>query len=48
MRAAIHRSAGEVVVEDVPDAALRERTDAIVRVVSSCICGSDLRACPPL
>jgi threonine dehydrogenase-like Zn-dependent dehydrogenase len=44
MRAAIYQSAGEVVVEDVPDAALREPTDAVVRVVRSCICGSDLWA----
>jgi threonine dehydrogenase-like Zn-dependent dehydrogenase len=29
-------------VEHVPDAGLREPTDAVVRVVRSCICGSDL------
>jgi threonine dehydrogenase-like Zn-dependent dehydrogenase len=44
MRAAIYQSAGEVVVEDVPDAALQEPTDATVRVVRACICGSDLWA----
>ena len=35
-------SAGDVRVENVPDAELREATDAIVRVTQSCICGSDL------
>ena len=34
--------AGDVRVEDVPDPVLREPTDAIVRVTSACICGSDL------
>jgi threonine dehydrogenase-like Zn-dependent dehydrogenase len=34
--------AGDVRVEDVRDAALREPTDAIVRVTQSCICGGDL------
>jgi len=34
--------AHDVRVEDVPDAALREPTDAVVRVLRSCICGSDL------
>jgi threonine dehydrogenase-like Zn-dependent dehydrogenase len=34
--------AGDVRVEDVPDPKLQEPTDAIVRVLRSCICGSDL------
>ena len=34
--------AGDVRIEDVPDAGLRERTDAVVRVLRACICGSDL------
>ena len=34
--------AGDVRVENVPDARLREPTDAVVRVVRSCVCGSDL------
>ena len=34
--------AGDVRVETVPDAALREPTDAVVRVLRSAICGSDL------
>jgi threonine dehydrogenase-like Zn-dependent dehydrogenase len=42
MRAALIYGAGDVRVEEVPDAALREPTDALVRVVKACICGSDL------
>ena len=34
--------AGDVRVENVPDPVLREPTDAIDRVTSACICGSDL------
>jgi len=34
--------AGDVRVEDVPDAALQAPTDAVVRVVRACVCGSDL------
>jgi threonine dehydrogenase-like Zn-dependent dehydrogenase len=34
--------AGDVRVENVPDPVLREPTDAVVRVVRSCVCGSDL------
>jgi threonine dehydrogenase-like Zn-dependent dehydrogenase len=34
--------AGDVRVEVVPDPKLQEPTDAIVRVLRSCICGSDL------
>jgi threonine dehydrogenase-like Zn-dependent dehydrogenase len=32
----------EVRVDDVPDPSLQEPTDAIIRVTSSAICGSDL------
>ena len=42
MRAALFMSPGDVVVDEVPDAALTEPTDAVVRVLRSCICGSDL------
>jgi threonine dehydrogenase-like Zn-dependent dehydrogenase len=42
MRATVMYGAGDVRVEEVPDPVLREPTDAIVRVVVSCICGSDL------
>lgn len=34
--------AGDVRVQEVPDPAIVEQTDAIVRVTSACICGSDL------
>jgi threonine dehydrogenase-like Zn-dependent dehydrogenase len=42
MRATVMYAAGDVRVEDVPDARLVEPTDAIVRVTRSAICGSDL------
>src|SRR5919205_4095105 len=42
MRATIMHSAGDVRVEDVADPAIVEPTDAIVRVTSACVCGSDL------
>jgi threonine dehydrogenase-like Zn-dependent dehydrogenase len=42
MRATLIYGAGDVRVEDVPDPVLREPTDALVRVVRSCICGSDM------
>ena len=34
--------AGDVRVEQVPDPTIQQPTDAIVRVVRSCVCGSDL------
>jgi threonine dehydrogenase-like Zn-dependent dehydrogenase len=42
MKATLMYGAGDVRVEVIPDAALREPTDAVVRVLRSCICGSDL------
>lgn len=42
MRATIMYSAGDVRTENIPDAAIVEPTDALVRVTRSCICGSDL------
>lgn len=42
MRATLMYGAGDVRVEEVPDPALQEPTDAVVRVLRSCICGSDL------
>jgi threonine dehydrogenase-like Zn-dependent dehydrogenase len=42
MRATLIYGAGDVRVEDVPDPGLRYPTDAVVRVLRSCICGSDL------
>ncbi|MBL7492524.1 alcohol dehydrogenase catalytic domain-containing protein [Frankia sp. AgB1.9] len=42
MRATVMYGAGDVRVENVADARLAEPTDAVVRVVAGCICGSDL------
>jgi threonine dehydrogenase-like Zn-dependent dehydrogenase len=42
MRATRMYAAGDVRVENVPDARIEEPTDAIMRVVRACICGSDL------
>jgi threonine dehydrogenase-like Zn-dependent dehydrogenase len=42
MRATLIYGAGDVRVEHVPDPALVEPTDAVVRVLRACICGSDL------
>ncbi|MGO9413134.1 MAG: zinc-dependent alcohol dehydrogenase family protein [Spirochaetia bacterium] len=42
MHATIMYRAGDVRVENLPDATLVNRTDAIVRVTRACICGSDL------
>jgi threonine dehydrogenase-like Zn-dependent dehydrogenase len=42
MRATVFRGVGDVRIEDVPDPRIEEPTDAIVRVVHACICGSDL------
>src|SRR5205823_6126227 len=42
MRATVLYGAGDVRVENVPDAGLIEPTDALVAVSRACICGSDL------
>jgi threonine dehydrogenase-like Zn-dependent dehydrogenase len=42
MRATLMYGARDVRVADVPDATIVDSTDALVRVVRSCICGSDL------
>ncbi|MFG1911235.1 zinc-binding dehydrogenase [Kribbella sp. NPDC048928] len=42
MRATYMYGPGDVRVIDVPDPVLQQPTDAVVRVVRSCICGSDL------
>lgn len=42
MRATMIYGPGDIRLEERPDPVLREPTDAIVRVVRSCICGSDL------
>jgi len=42
MRATVMYGAGDVRVQTLPDPKLLQPTDAIVRVVRACICGSDL------
>src|SRR5436305_9476172 len=42
MRAAVFNEPRRITVTDRRDASIDERTDAIVRVVLSCVCGSDL------
>jgi threonine dehydrogenase-like Zn-dependent dehydrogenase len=42
MRAAIFNGPGQIDVGDRPDPAISASTDAIVRVVLGCVCGSDL------
>src|SRR5216110_655401 len=42
MRATVMYGAGDVRVENVPDARLKEPTDALLTITRACICGSDL------
>jgi len=42
MRAAIFQGPKDITVGDRPDPTIQEPTDAIVRVVMACACGSDL------
>jgi threonine dehydrogenase-like Zn-dependent dehydrogenase len=42
MRAAIFNGPGSVEVAERPDPVIKEPTDAIVRVLLACVCGSDL------
>ena len=42
MRAAIFRGPKDVTVGQRPDPSIQEPTDAVVRVVLACVCGSDL------
>lgn len=42
MRATLLHGPHDVRLETVPDPVLRQPTDAIVRVVAACVCGSDL------
>ncbi|GLW30527.1 hypothetical protein Areg01_34670 [Actinoplanes regularis] len=49
MRATYMFSAGDVRVIDVPDPALQQPTDALVRIVRACVCGTTYTrttACP--
>jgi threonine dehydrogenase-like Zn-dependent dehydrogenase len=42
MRATLIHGPRDIRVEDVPDPVIHQPTDALVRVVASCVCGSDL------
>ncbi|MFL6759375.1 zinc-dependent alcohol dehydrogenase family protein [Sphingomonas sp.] len=42
MRATIMPKAHDVRIDNVPDAAIQQPTDALIRVTRACICGSDL------
>jgi len=42
VRATVIHGPRDIRLEDVPDPAIRRPTDALVRVVASCVCGSDL------
>ncbi len=42
MQAAIFRGAFAIQVEQIPDAAILEPTDAVVQITHACICGTDL------
>ena len=42
MQAAIFRGAFDIQVEQIPDAAILEPTDAVVQITHACICGTDL------
>ena len=42
MKAAIFKGKGRIEVEERPKPEIKEQTDAVVRVVLSCVCGSDL------
>ena len=42
MRSTVMFGAGDVRIENVPDASIIEPTDAVVAVSRACICGSDL------
>lgn len=42
MRAAIYRGPYNIAIEERPKPVMHEQTDAVVRVVMACVCGSDL------
>lgn len=42
MRATLMYAAEDIRVEDVADPKIQQPTDAVVRIVLSCVCGSDL------
>jgi threonine dehydrogenase-like Zn-dependent dehydrogenase len=42
MRAVVYRSVGDIGLEDVPEPRIEAPTDAIVRITTTAICGTDL------
>ncbi|CAM5351580.1 hypothetical protein J2S52_002122 [Streptomyces sp. DSM 41037] len=42
MRAVVHEAERRVAVREVEDAVVEEETDALVRITSSALCGTDL------
>lgn len=42
MKSAIFESAGHMAIEDVPMPRIEKPDDAIIRIVRTCVCGSDL------
>jgi len=42
MKAVVFHDIGDVRLEDIPEPKLKEPTDAIVRITTSAICGTDL------
>ncbi|MDO0946871.1 zinc-dependent alcohol dehydrogenase [Chromohalobacter israelensis] len=42
MKAVVFHAIGDISVEDVPDPKIQEPTDAIIRLTSSALCGTDL------
>ncbi|MDB5185608.1 MAG: Alcohol dehydrogenase GroES domain protein [Candidatus Saccharibacteria bacterium] len=42
MKAAIFKGIGNIEIGERPDSTIKEPTDAVVRVVMACVCGSDL------
>ena len=43
MKAVVFHDIGDIRIEEVPDPKVEEPTDAIVRLTSSAICGTDRR-----
>nr|WP_287268219.1 alcohol dehydrogenase catalytic domain-containing protein [Thermogemmatispora sp.] len=42
MKAVVYKEPFKVAVEEVPDPKIQHPNDVIVRITSTCICGSDL------
>ena len=42
MKAVVFHAVGDIRLDDVPEPTLQSPTDAIVRITSSAICGTDL------